>query len=148
MKTDPRTDRVIQAFEHLSPQTLPALLALYAEQACFKDPFNEVVGQAAIAAIFTHMFATVDEPRFKVLQAITQGEQAFLSWDFHFWRRPSGEPLRIQGATHLRFDEQGRITWHRDYWDAAEELYAKLPMLGPVMRWLQRRLSAPQLESR
>lgn len=27
---------------------------------------------------------------------------------------------------------------HRDYWDAAEELYEKLPVLGDLMRWLRR----------
>ena len=26
---------------------------------------------------------------------------------------------------------------HRDYWDAAEELYEKLPLLGALMRWLK-----------
>jgi steroid delta-isomerase len=27
---------------------------------------------------------------------------------------------------------------HRDYWDAAEELYEKLPLVGALMRWLKR----------
>jgi hypothetical protein len=27
---------------------------------------------------------------------------------------------------------------HRDYWDAAEELYEKLPVLGGLMRFLKR----------
>jgi hypothetical protein len=27
---------------------------------------------------------------------------------------------------------------HRDYWDAAEELYEKLPLLGSLMRWWKR----------
>lgn len=143
MSADPRTKRVVQAFEDLRPASLPALLELYAPQATFQDPFNEVNGRAAIAGVFDHMFATVDAPRFQVLQTITQGDQAFLNWDFHFQRRPSGRPLCIHGATHLRFDEAGRIVMHRDYWDAAQELYAKLPVLGPVMRWLQRRLRAP-----
>jgi steroid Delta-isomerase len=30
---------------------------------------------------------------------------------------------------------------HRDYWDAAEELYEKLPILGGLMRWLKRQAS-------
>ncbi|MGO1254794.1 MAG: nuclear transport factor 2 family protein, partial [Alcaligenes aquatilis] len=30
----------------------------------------------------------------------------------------------------------------RDYWDAAEELYAKLPLLGLLMRWLRRKVSS------
>jgi steroid delta-isomerase len=31
----------------------------------------------------------------------------------------------------------GKVVWHRDYWDAAEELYAKLPAIGWLMRFLQ-----------
>ena len=36
----------------------------------------------------------------------------------------------------------GRIARHRDYWDAAGELYEKLPLLGTLMRWLRRRIAA------
>ena len=39
---------LIAAFETLTPQTLPALAALYAEEARFRDPFNNVQGRAAI----------------------------------------------------------------------------------------------------
>ena len=42
----------------------------------------------------------------------------------------------------LVFDADGRIARHRDYWDAAEELYMKLPLLGRLMRWLQHHLEA------
>jgi len=28
---------------------------------------------------------------------------------------------------------------HRDYWDAAEELYEKLPGVSVLMRWLKKR---------
>ncbi len=135
--------RVVRAYETLRPDSVPALVAHYAPDARFKDPFNEVSGQLAIARIFQHMFEAVDEPRFQVLEAIAQGEQAFLTWDFHSRSRSTGKPLSIHGATHLRFDAQGRITQHRDYWDAAEELYAKQPVLGALMRCLQRRLRAP-----
>ena len=48
----------------------------------------------------------------------------------------------MQGSTHLVFNRQGQIELHRDYWDAAEELYAKLPLVGGLMRWLQRRVNS------
>jgi hypothetical protein len=38
-------------------------------------------------------------------------------------------------------DDQGRVSLHRDYWDAAEELYEKLPVVGALMRWLRRRIA-------
>lgn len=128
------------AFETLTPQTLPTLAALYAEDARFRDPFNRVQGRAAITAIFRHMFTQVETPRFVVTEQIAEGTQAFLVWEFHFLR--GGEPLCIHGGSHLKFNADGLVAEHRDYWDAAEELYARLPLIGPLMRWLQRRLSA------
>ena len=38
----------------------------------------------------------------------------------------------------MRFAADGRVVYHRDCWDAAEELYEKLPVLGALMRWLKR----------
>ena len=39
-------------------------------------------------------------------------------------------------------DAQGQVTLHRDYWDAAEELYEKLPVVGALMRWLKKRANS------
>lgn len=142
--TDPCTTRLVAAYEALSRDSLPALLALYDEQATFKDPFNEVRGRLAIERIFAHMFDALVEPRFVVATAVTEADEAFLTWDFHFRRDAGAAPMRIRGATHVRFAPDGRVSLHRDYWDAAEELYEKLPLLGALMRWLRRRLATPQ----
>jgi steroid Delta-isomerase len=137
---DSRVQRVIDLFETLSPADVARLPEYYTVAARFKDPFNEVVGVAAIQAIFTHMFVALDGPRFVITDAIAQGNQAMLTWDFHFrMRRFDKAPQVIRGSTHLRFASDGRISQHRDYWDAAEELYEKLPLLGGLMRWLKRR---------
>ena len=85
------------------------------------------------------MFATTDAPRFVVTDCIEQGEQAMLGWAFHFALR--GRALTVRGVTHLRFDADGRVVLHRDYWDAAEELYEKLPVVGGLMRLIKRRLA-------
>ncbi len=113
---------------------------VYGADAHFKDPFNDVHGLAAIERIFTHMFEQVDAPRFVVTTHVLQGPQAFLTWEFLFrMKRFSKETQCILGATHIIFDADGKVAVHRDYWDAAEELYEKLPVLGGLMRWLKRR---------
>jgi steroid delta-isomerase len=112
---------------------------VYAAQARFTDPFNDVTGHAAIAAVFAHMFEQVDQPRFVVTGTVLQGQQAFLTWDFLFtMKRFSRTPQCIKGASHIVFGTDGAATLHRDYWDAAEELYEKLPVLGSLIRWLKR----------
>lgn len=137
---DARVRRVIERFETLQRGDVARLGELYADDARFKDPFNEVQGLAAVQRVFDHMFDALDDPRFVVNEAIVQGDQCFLVWDFLFrFRRHSREPQTIRGGSHLRFAADGRIALHRDYWDAAEELYEKLPAVGALMRWLKRR---------
>ena len=111
---DTRVQGVVALFEHLTPQDLPRLADFYTPDARFKDPFNEVQGTAAITAVFAHMFEALDGPRFVIRDTLVQGDQCFLSWDFVFRMK-------------------------RDYWDAAEELYEKLPLVGGLMRWLKQR---------
>jgi hypothetical protein len=113
---------------------------IYTDDVWFKDPFNEVQGLEQVSHIFTHMFEQVDAPRFVVTHSVLQDDQAFLTWDFLFrMRRFSDEEQCIRGATHVRFASDGRVAYHRDYWDAAEELYEKLPVVGSLMRWLKTR---------
>jgi hypothetical protein len=133
--------RVVTFFETLTPDSVAGIGQIYDPQARFKDPFNEVAGVPAIKRIFDHMFASLHEPRFVVTQQVVQGDQCFLTWEFHFrfrTYRPAQHQI-ILGASHLVFASTGLVTLHRDYWDAAEELYEKLPLLGSAMRWLKRR---------
>ena len=131
--------RVVDFYESLSRESVQALGQIYTEDAFFKDPFNEVTGLPQIIAIFSHMFEQVDAPRFVVTQKMVNGTEGFMTWDFLFrMKRYAKDEQCIRGATHLQFAADGRICMHRDYWDAAEELYEKLPVLGSLMRWLKR----------
>ena len=140
---DPRVQAIVQRFQTLSEADVARLVELYTADAFFKDPFNEVRGSAAIARIFAHMFVALEAPRFVVHQAIVQGDQVFLTWDFLFrMRRFRRDDQCIRGGSHLVLTADGRIASHRDYWDAAEELYEKLPVVGGLMRWLKRRAAS------
>ncbi len=133
-------ERLVQFFETLTIESAQTQLPqIYAEDASFKDPFNEVRGIAAITPVFTHMFVQVENPRFVVTTHIVQGSIAFITWDFLFrMKRYALEEQCIRGATQLRFNDAGLVEMHRDYWDAAEELYEKLPVLGSFMRMLKK----------
>jgi steroid delta-isomerase len=138
MNHDADLERVVQFYETLSEDSLSGLDRVYDEWAFFKDPFNEVQGLQNIEQIFMHMFVQTDRPRFVVTERILHGDHAFLIWDFLFRAKHSGgEEWRIHGSTHLRFGQDGLVVHHRDYWDTAEELYEKIPVLGCLMRCLK-----------
>lgn len=131
--------RAVNWFESLSVQTLADISQIYAPRARFKDPFNDVMGIEAIKSIYEHMFANLDDPRFLIDQTIVEHSRAFVSWTFTFtWR---SRPFEISGGTRFLFNAEGCIEEHIDYWDVASELYAKLPVLGSVLRLLARRLA-------
>jgi steroid delta-isomerase len=140
---DARVARVVAVFEGLTRENLASLAVIYAADAYFRDPFNEVRGFPAIEPIFDEMFVHLADCRFEFLDALSDEGGALLTWNMHFRirRYRPDTPQVIHGASHLKFDAAGRITHHRDYWDAADELYAKLPLIGPVMRYLKRRMA-------
>lgn len=140
---DARVARVVAMFESITPADVSRLGEFYAGDARFKDPFNDVRGVPAIERVFAHMFVALNSPRFVVRDIVAEGDQCFLTWDFLFrFRRFSRDEQVVHGGSHLRFDAQGRVVLHRDYWDAAEELYEKLPGIGAFMRFLKRRANS------
>jgi len=140
----PAVEKIVGFFETLAPQSVERFGEFYTEEAFFKDPFNEVRGLDEVQRIFQHMFVALQEPRFVITARVVEGDQCFLSWDFRFrFKRFHPEVTQtIRGATHLRLAPDGRIRFHRDYWDAAEELYEKLPVVGGLMRWLKKRANS------
>ena len=140
---DTRVARIVALFEGFAPADVARLPAFYAAGVRFKDPFNDVHGVAQVQRVFADMFVALDAPRFVVRDVIVQGDQCFLTWDFVFrLRRWPRDVQTVRGGSHLMLDARGFICLHRDYWDAAEELYEKLPLIGMLLRWLKRRISA------
>ena len=110
-------DPLIRFYDEFTPESVARFGEFYSADAYFKDPFNEVRGIDAIQRIFGHMFNQVTEPRFVVTE-------------------------KMHGASHLKFNAEGKVCYHRDYWDTAEELYMKLPIMGSVLRCFRKALSA------
>lgn len=133
-------DQIVRWFETLSRESVARASEIYAPDAFFKDPFNEVRGADRIERIFAHMFDQVESPRFLVHGRFSGEQGVMLVWDFTF--RASGRSMLVRGVSELRFAADGRVLHHRDYWDVAEELYEKFPVLGALMRFLKRRLAA------
>ena len=135
---------LIKFYNEFSPESVARFPEFYSADAYFKDPFNEVRGIAPIQHIFSHMFKQVAEPRFAVIETIADEHGVMLIWEFYFrvklWGKGQAQVMR--GVSHLRFDPDGKVNYHRDYWDTGEELYMKLPVMGSLMRGLRRALAA------
>ena len=137
--TDDIIDRYAAAFAALTPETMDDLLATVSPQVRFTDPFNDVTSRAAFRAIFTHMFATCEAPRFHVLDIAhgtqTGSHRAYLRWrmsgKLRSWPHTS---LDFEGMSEVHVGDDGLIAAHIDHWDSASQLLARLPVIGALLR--------------
>jgi len=136
----------IDTFEQLTPESLSKLEELFSEDIHFKDPFNAVTDKAATLAIFEHMFATTENPKFIVTNAAMENDIALLYWTFHFQlpSKNSSKPNKqiIEGMSRVCFDENGLVKEHIDYWDPAEQIYSQVPVVNWLLKLIRKRLSA------
>ncbi|MBL8520986.1 MAG: nuclear transport factor 2 family protein [Betaproteobacteria bacterium] len=141
MNRSPQLQRTVAFWETMTRDALAGIATVYTEDVRFRDPFNDIAGIDKLSHICADMFVRLDEPRFRILDTIEQGDRAFLTWDFTFRIRAlkPGLTRTIHGGTHLTFAPDGRVCVHRDYWDAAGELYEQLPVVGALMRFLKKR---------
>jgi ketosteroid isomerase-like protein len=134
-------ERLVDYWQTLTPAAVAKIADMYAEDAYFRDPFNDVTGIEKIRHIFADMFVRLDEPKFNIVETIEEPHGALLIWNFTFRIKTLKPRLTrtIHGTSHIRFAADGRVQYHRDYWDAAGELYEQLPLAGSLMRWLKKR---------
>jgi steroid delta-isomerase len=135
-------------FERLEPADLERFGSVYSETVRFKDPFQDVQGVAAVRDVFEHMFRTTREPRFRVHHRAVNGPCGFLLWTFHFRLPDEVENRCVEGVSLVCFDAEGRVAEHLDYWDPAEQLYRRVPILGWLLGRIRARLAAPAARAR
>ncbi len=127
-----------------SPDTIRQQSALvYAPEAFLNDTLKTLRGSDAIRDYF---LATAENAESITVQFddVTRGADGFyyFRWvmDVRMKKIAKGETIRTLGITLVRFDEQGRVLIHQDYWDSAAGLWEHVPLLGRGIRSIRARL--------
>jgi len=129
-----------EAWQSLTPETIPRLVALAAADLRFRDPFQEVRGRDAFERMLRHMVATVAAPRVVVTDHALGIAAGYLRWTFSYGR--GGGTRTIEGVSEITFTLDGLVSAHIDHWDSGMQVYARLPLLGTAIRAIARRIAA------
>ena len=113
-----------------------AVAGLYASDAYLNDNLVAIEGSAAIAGYFGQTMSRVSSVRVDLLGMAHTGADYFVRWQMTIEspRIRGGAALRSYGVTHFRFDGDGRVLVHKDFWDAGTGLYEHLPVVGSIVR--------------
>ena len=118
-------------------------LSVYALDAYLNDTLVIRRGATNIQAYF---LTTVDaaESITASIEDVSRSADGFyyVRWtmDARMKKVAAGETIRTLGITLVRFDDQGRVLIHQDYWDSAAGLWDHVPVIGRGIRWIKGRL--------
>lgn len=127
-----RSDALDEFFQHIS------------DGVEFKDPFNHVHGKGQMREVFRDMYEKLQNVSFEVHEFMTDAPSGrmFLLWTFRAENKWTGD-MAFKGMSDVTLDAAGKVSRHIDHWDAASEIYEKIPVAGSVVRALKRKLSTP-----
>lgn len=127
-------------WEQLMPGTIDQIDGLATEDFAFCDPFNRLTGREPFKEMLRVMFTRYPDARFHIDDVAMGRLAGYVLW--RFTANAAGpKPLLLIGMTEVRYAPDGRVAWHQDHWDAAQQVYEQAPVLGPILRLVRRRLA-------
>jgi len=114
-------------------------LDVYAPNAFFNDTLKTEHGAEQIRKYFLETAKNVDSITVEFEDVSRSGNDYYLRWvmDVEFKKFQRGTKFRTIGMTHIRFDGDGKVILHQDYWDSARGIFEQVPVLGSGIRWIR-----------
>lgn len=125
MNVEAAAKRWAETWSHAWPEgDVEAIASLYADDAvyralAFREPDRGLPG---VRRYLTENFAVENEVECWFGEPVAAGDRAAVEW-WGSWVE-DGKQLTLAGATMLRFDDDGRVVDHRDYWNEVDRRQA------------------------
>jgi limonene-1,2-epoxide hydrolase len=143
----PEEKAAIERFEtfiaDLSTTSVKAdIRKVYAPTLFFNDTLKTIRDVDTLEKYFLTTDDAMSSYGLKVEQTVSTPEGVFVRWrmDVVFRKFLKGQVQSSIGISHIRFDKDGRVIYHQDYWDSGSALFEKIPVLGAGIRAVKRRL--------
>ena len=137
-------DRLSAYFADMTPESVAAETRLvYADNAYLNDNITFVEGGEAIEVYFGAAAAQVSALTVEFIDVARSGSDYYIRWRMRITsdRLNDGEAMESFGVSHFRFDREGRVLVHKDFWDAGTGLYEYLPGIGGLVGALRASLA-------
>lgn len=119
-------------------------LNVYAADAYLDDTLAVHHGAAEIEAYFIKTSETMTSYEVTVDDVARSGDDYYVRWTMKF-AAPAlsgGQPVTSVGISQIRFDREGKVAFHQDFWDSGSNFYAHLPVIGGAVGYVSKRLKS------
>lgn len=118
METEAAAGRWRDTWERAWPaKDVDAIVALYSDEVPYRAlVFREPeMGLAGVRRYLEENFGVEEDLECRFGEPVVDGDRAAVEW-WASWLE-NGEPLTLAGSTFLRFNQDGLVVDHRDYWN-------------------------------
>ncbi len=115
---------------------------VYARDAYLDDTLTKHRGAADIEAYFVKTSQSMTSAEVTIDDVAKSGPDYYVRWTM-IVTAPAlakGEPVHSIGISQVRFDPEGKVAIHQDFWDSGEHFFGKLPVAGGVIGFIRKRL--------
>ncbi|MDF3129199.1 hypothetical protein P0Y35_08335 [Kiritimatiellaeota bacterium B1221] len=131
---------VEKAFHPFTPEGAAKYFPLaYAETLYFRDAFHHYTDLETMVAYMVKSAEMSPGVTFEFSPVVRSGIDFYLPWVMVLPSKNGGEAQRSVGVSHLRFNAQGKVIFHQDYWDSADVLVPKVPVANGLIELVRRR---------
>lgn len=117
---------------------------VYSADAYLDDTLAIHHGGEEIAAYFVKTSETVTSYEVTIDDTARSGDDYYIRWTMIF-AAPAlsgGKPVHSVGVSQIRFNREGQVAFHRDFWDSGQNFHAHLPVVGGAVGFVKKRLQS------
>jgi hypothetical protein len=132
--------KVQNAFTPFTPeQTAKYFPEAYADVFYFRDAFHTYTDRKTMVDYMVKSAEMSPGVTFEFSPVLRNGIEFYLPWVMVLPAKDGGGPQRSMGMSHLRFNQEGQVIFHQDYWDSADVLVPKVPVANGLIELVRRR---------
>ena len=115
---------------------------VYAPEAFLNDTLKTLHGSPAIRDYFIKTAQGLESMTVTFDDVAVSGRNYYFRWTMETRMKniAKGKTIRTIGVSMVRFDPQGRVILHQDFWDSAQGVWDHVPVIGSGIRWIQSQL--------
>ena len=119
--------------ENLSSKTTE----VYAKEVYFRDAFKQFSHPEDIRDYMLHGLEPLTAAEFIFNRVIRSGGEFYIDWTMRldFKSTPTGTWEESIGMSHIRYNSEGKVIFHQDYWDPTDIVYRRIPIARQLISY-------------
>lgn len=133
-------ERVKFLFSHYNYENLSRhVTEVYASEVYFRDAFKQFSQAGQIRDYMLEGLKPLTQAEFVFNRAARSGGDFYFDWTMRldFKKTAPGTWEESIGMSHMRFNSEGKVIFHQDYWDPTDIVYRRIPIAKQLIAYVK-----------